>query len=211
MKENNSRETLFFKSYSYLNVLFLFFWLSRNGGKWGKNCRICNYWFTITSQTVLHCFLFLSLHTFMGIKFLFLGETYTNNFITLSSEFRKGWTPNSDSSCHCSTISFYHNGDPHTWLFFSNQKREKRKIMVRNQVFEPFFLLTCHLGIVRCLASMFSAQTFEFCHLCVVQNEPQPADSFRFDLGTIRLAMYKFSDTNKIDEGGYGDVYKVTN
>ncbi|RVW68434.1 Cysteine-rich receptor-like protein kinase 27 [Vitis vinifera] len=42
----------------------------------------------------------------------------------------------------------------------------------------------------------------------LVQNEPQPADSFRFDLGTIRLAMYKFSDTNKIDEGGYGDVYK---
>ncbi|KAL6330541.1 hypothetical protein AAG906_040471 [Vitis piasezkii] len=44
--------------------------------------------------------------------------------------------------------------------------------------------------------------------LTLVQNEPQPADSFRFDLGTIRSAMDKFSDTNKIDEGGYGDVYK---
>jgi hypothetical protein len=36
-------------------------------------------------------------------------------------------------------------------------------------------------------------------------------NSLQFDFNMIRLATNKFSDDNKIGEGGFGDVYKVIN
>ncbi|KAL6330430.1 hypothetical protein AAG906_040360 [Vitis piasezkii] len=41
-----------------------------------------------------------------------------------------------------------------------------------------------------------------------VGNESQPVGSLQFDLDTIRAATDNFADANKIDEGGYGTVYK---
>lgn len=34
-------------------------------------------------------------------------------------------------------------------------------------------------------------------------------NSLQFDFDMIRIATNKFSDDNKIGEGGFGDVYKV--
>jgi hypothetical protein len=36
-------------------------------------------------------------------------------------------------------------------------------------------------------------------------------NTLQFDFNMIRLATNKFSDDNKIGEGGFGDVYKVIN
>ena len=35
-------------------------------------------------------------------------------------------------------------------------------------------------------------------------------ESFRFDLDTIRAATNDFSDENKLGQGGFGAVYKVS-
>jgi hypothetical protein len=34
-------------------------------------------------------------------------------------------------------------------------------------------------------------------------------ESLQFDLGTIEAATKKFSDDNKLGEGGFGQVFKV--
>jgi hypothetical protein len=36
-------------------------------------------------------------------------------------------------------------------------------------------------------------------------------NTLQFDFNMIRLATNKFSEDNKIGEGGFGDVYKVIN
>lgn len=46
--------------------------------------------------------------------------------------------------------------------------------------------------------------------MCAVGNESRPVGSLQFDLDTITAATDNFSDANKIDEVGYGTVYKVS-
>lgn len=50
--------------------------------------------------------------------------------------------------------------------------------------------------------------TFEFFDL-VGEDISSEVHSLQFDFDMIRLATNKFSDDNKIGEGGFGDVYKV--
>lgn len=48
--------------------------------------------------------------------------------------------------------------------------------------------------------------------LCIVGEEITPEmNSLQFDLATIQVATNKFSEDNKIGEGGFGEVYKVIN
>ena len=44
---------------------------------------------------------------------------------------------------------------------------------------------------------------------CVAGVEITSIESLQFDLDTINAATDKFSDDNKIGEGGFGMVYKV--
>lgn len=46
--------------------------------------------------------------------------------------------------------------------------------------------------------------------LYVVENDISTVQLLQFDLGTIQEATTNFSDENKIGEGGFGCVYKVT-
>ena len=52
-------------------------------------------------------------------------------------------------------------------------------------------------------------------HLCVnlpceAEDEILEVESLQFNLGSIRNATDKFSDSNKLGQGGFGAVYKVT-
>jgi len=42
-------------------------------------------------------------------------------------------------------------------------------------------------------------------------EEMRSSDSLLYDLGTLRAATDNFSEENKLGEGGFGPVYKVTN
>jgi hypothetical protein len=42
-------------------------------------------------------------------------------------------------------------------------------------------------------------------------NDLKVGDLLQFDLDTVRLATSNFSDANKLGQGGFGTVYKVTN
>ncbi|XP_008237551.2 PREDICTED: putative receptor-like protein kinase At4g00960 [Prunus mume] len=47
-------------------------------------------------------------------------------------------------------------------------------------------------------------------HICLVGNDMKTVESLQFDLGTIETATNKFSDNNKLGEGGFGAVFKGT-
>jgi hypothetical protein len=42
-------------------------------------------------------------------------------------------------------------------------------------------------------------------------EEMGTSESLLYDLGTLRAATGNFSEENKLGEGGFGPVYKVTN
>ena len=46
---------------------------------------------------------------------------------------------------------------------------------------------------------------------CLAASEITTVESLQFDFGTIKAATNKFSEDNKIGEGGFGKVYKVWN
>jgi hypothetical protein len=46
---------------------------------------------------------------------------------------------------------------------------------------------------------------------CVVGDEITTEESLQFDLSTIEAATNNFSADNKLGEGGFGEVYKVSN
>ena len=43
-----------------------------------------------------------------------------------------------------------------------------------------------------------------------VDDEIQSVESLQFDFTTIRVATDDFSEANKLGQGGFGAVYKVT-
>ena len=43
----------------------------------------------------------------------------------------------------------------------------------------------------------------------LAETEISAVESLRFDFSTIEAATDKFSDANKLGEGGFGEVYKV--
>lgn len=45
---------------------------------------------------------------------------------------------------------------------------------------------------------------------CAVVNEMTTADSLQFDFKKIEAATNKFSEENKLGEGGFGSVFKVS-
>jgi hypothetical protein len=45
--------------------------------------------------------------------------------------------------------------------------------------------------------------------ICAAANDITTVESLQFDLATIEIATNKFSDDNKLGEGGFGAVYKV--
>lgn len=44
---------------------------------------------------------------------------------------------------------------------------------------------------------------------CVGEDVITTAESLQFDFGTIESATNRFSDDNKLGQGGFGEVYKV--
>jgi hypothetical protein len=53
--------------------------------------------------------------------------------------------------------------------------------------------------------------TYFFFFGIVGEDISSEVNTLQFDFNMIRLATNKFSDDNKIGEGGFGDVYKVIN
>jgi len=45
----------------------------------------------------------------------------------------------------------------------------------------------------------------------LVRTEYTTLESLQFDLATIEAATNRFSNENKIGQGGFGEVYKVRN
>ena len=48
------------------------------------------------------------------------------------------------------------------------------------------------------------------CLFCEAVDEMTTAESLQFDFSTIRDATNNFAEENKIGQGGFGSVYKVT-
>ncbi|KAL6348094.1 hypothetical protein AAG906_039249 [Vitis piasezkii] len=78
-------------------------------------------------------------------------------------------------------------------------------IVVPTVVSVGIFYILCY-----CFISRKARQKYNTTEEENVENDITTVQSLQFDFGTLQAATNNFSDDNKIGQGGFGDVYKVT-